>query len=178
MAMVMEQLRQSEGGQFVGEENQQSWKKGRVTLDEKYFRRATAFEGDFAKFRGWLFDLNVAIGQVDKELAGELERLLKTTEQDKWKPEGDRFLRRDLYNKYKSELYGILCSVTQGEPKNIVRNIVDSFSDQDGFRALLSLNHRYDQRTTATLLQASLDVVGPPALKNGVRSSLVAPYLV
>ena len=80
MAMVMEQLRQSEGGQFVGEENQQSWKKGRVTLDEKYFRRVTAFEGDFAKFRGWLFDLDVAIGQIDKELAGELERLLKTTE--------------------------------------------------------------------------------------------------
>ncbi len=166
MAMVMEQLRQSGGGQFVGQENQQSERKGRVTLDEKYFRRVTAFEGDFAKFRGWLFDLNVAIGQIDKELAGELERLLKTTEQDKWKPEEDIFLKRDLYSKYKSELYGVLCSTTQGDPKNIVRSIVDAHSDQDGFRAILALNHRYDQRTTATLLQASLDVVGPPALKS------------
>ena len=56
MAMVMEQLRQSGGGQFVGQENQQSERKGRVTLDEKYFRRVTAFEGDSVKFRGWLFE--------------------------------------------------------------------------------------------------------------------------
>ena len=166
MAMVLEQLRQSGGGQFGGQENRQSVRRDRVTLGEKYFRRVTAFEGDFAKFRGWLFDLNVAIGQIDKELAGELERLLKTTEQDKWKPEEDRFLQRDLYDKYKNELYGVLCSTTQGEPKNIVRSIVDAHSDQDGFRALMALNHRYDQRTTATLLQASLDVVGPPALKS------------
>ena len=103
---------------------------------------------------------------MDKELAGELERLLKLQDQDKWKPEEDRFLRRDLYNLYKGELYGILCSVTKREPKNIVRIIVDSHSDQDGFPVFLALNHRYDQRTTATLLQASLDVVGPPAPKN------------
>ena len=109
--------------------------EGESDIRRKVFRRVTAFEGDFAKFRGWLFDLNVAIGQVDKELAGELERLLKTTEQDKWKPEEDRFLKRDLYNKYKSELYGVLCSTTQGEPTNIVRSIVDSYSEQDGFRA-------------------------------------------
>ena len=147
VAMVMEQLKQSGGGQFVREENQTSGRRNRVILEEKYFRRVMAFEGDFAKFRGWLFDLNVAIGQVDKELAGELERLLKIPDQDKWRPEEDRFLRRELYEKYKSELYGILCSTTQGEPKNIVRSIVDAHSDQDGFRVILALNHRYDQRT-------------------------------
>ena len=132
MAMVMEQLRWNRGGQFVGEEQYNPRRNG-VMLEEKYFRRVAAFEGDFAKFRGWLFDLNVGIGQVDKDLAGELERLLKIPEQDKWRPEEDRFLRRELYDRYKSELYGILCSVTQGEPKNIVRNIVDSLPDQDGF---------------------------------------------
>ena len=95
---MMEQLRQNGGGQFVGEERQQNPRRNFVILEEKYFRRVVAFERDFAKFLGWLFDLNVAIGQVDKELAGELERLLKIAEQDKWKPEEDRFLRRDLYN--------------------------------------------------------------------------------
>ncbi len=165
-ALVMEQMRQSSRGQFVEEENQSSGRRNRVTLEEKYFRRIIAFEGDFAKFRSWLFDLSVAIGQVDKELAGELERLLKIPEQDKWRPEEDRLLRRDFYERYKSELYGILCSMTQGEPKHIVRSIVGAHSEQDGFRAILALNHRYDQRTTATLLQASLDVVGPPALKS------------
>ena len=62
MAMVMEQLRQDGGGQFVGEERQQNPRRNFVILEEKYFRRVVAFEGDFAKFRGWLFDLNVAIG--------------------------------------------------------------------------------------------------------------------
>ena len=37
--------------------------KGSVVLDEKYFRRMEKFEGDPSKFRGWLFDLLVAIGQ-------------------------------------------------------------------------------------------------------------------
>ena len=83
------------GGQFVGEENRQNSRRNGVILEEKYFRRVPAFEGSFAKFLGWLFDLNVAIGQVDKDLAGELERLVKIPEQDKWKPEEDRFLRRD-----------------------------------------------------------------------------------
>ena len=53
-----------------------------------------------------------------------------------------------------------------------MKGIVDAHSVQDGFRALVALNHRYDQRTTATLLQASLDVVGPPILK-GVQEVLV-----
>ena len=167
VSMVIEQMRvKGNGGQFVGEESQGNWKRNGVSLEEKYFRRVQAFEGEFAKFRGWLFDLNVVIGQVDKDLAGELERLVKTTDQDKWKPEEDRFLNRDLYRRYKGELYGVLCSTTQGVPKDIVRSIVDTYSEQDGFRAILALNHRYDQRTTATLLQASLDVVGPPALKS------------
>ena len=50
--------------------------------------------------------------------------------------------------------------------------IVDAYSVQDGFRALVALNHRYDQRTIASLLQASLDVVGPPTSK-GVQEVLV-----
>ena len=124
------------------------------------------------KFRAWFFDLMVAIGQIDKGLAAELGRLVKLEGLDKWKPEEDGDLDKELYDKYTGELYGVLCSVTQGEPKNIVRGIVDAYSMQDGFRALAALNHRYDQRTTATLLQASLEVVGPPSLK-GVQEVLV-----
>ena len=102
----------------------------------------------------------------------ELDRLVNLEEGDKWKPDDDLDLNEELCEKYRGELYGALCSVTQGEPKNIVRGIVDAHSVQDGFRALVALNHRYDQRTTATLLQASLDVVGPPSLK-GVQEVLV-----
>ena len=76
-----------------------------------------AFERDFAKFRGWLFGLNVAIGQVDKDLAGELERLVKTTDQDKWQPEEDMFLNRDLYRRYKGNYMGYCVRPLKGYPR-------------------------------------------------------------
>ncbi len=63
-AMVVEQLRKTEGEQFGKEEDQkkeENQRGKRVTLDEKYFRRVNAFEGEIGKFRGWLFDLTVAI---------------------------------------------------------------------------------------------------------------------
>ena len=40
-----------------------------------------------SKFRAWLFDLSVAIGQIDKGLAVELDRLVKLEEEDKGRPQ-------------------------------------------------------------------------------------------
>eukprot|EP00973_Karenia_brevis_P016387 2244818-Karenia_brevis.AAC.1 len=37
----------------------------RVCLDEKHFRRMEKYGGDPAQFRMWVFNLKVAIGQVD-----------------------------------------------------------------------------------------------------------------
>ena len=54
-----------------------------------------------SKFRAWLFDLTVAIGQIDEDLSGELDRLVKLDEGDKWKPDDDLRLTRELYEKYK-----------------------------------------------------------------------------
>ena len=61
----------------------------KVVLDEKYFRRVDKFDGDLSKFRGWLFDLLVAIGQIDRDLAVELKTMLKRDLDDKWDPELD-----------------------------------------------------------------------------------------
>jgi hypothetical protein len=165
LASLIEQFRGHSGDKFGNGGEQKSFKGNRAALEEKYFQRISSFEGDTGKLRGWLFDLTVATGQVDEGLAGELVRLHKLDDGDKWKPEEDRFLKTDLCEKYDGELYGVLCSVTRGEPKNIVRGIGDAHSDQDGFRAILVLDQRYDQRTTATLLQAFLDAVGQPNSK-------------
>ena len=52
----------------------------KVVLDEKYFRRIKPFDGDAkTSLRTWMFDLLVAIGQLDDQLATELKKLLKTT---------------------------------------------------------------------------------------------------
>ena len=43
--------------------------------------------------------------------------------------------------------------------------MVDRGFKQDGFKALVDLNRRYDTRTAAILLQSYLEVVNPPGIK-------------
>jgi hypothetical protein len=137
----------------------------RVILDEKYFRRVDKFDGDVTKFRGWMFDLMVAIGQVDNELAKEVKGILARGLDEKWNPETDADIQVWTYEKYTAELYGIICSLTTGEAKNVVRGIMDTSLAQDGYKALVILNKRFDAKTSASLLQSFLDVVKPQAMK-------------
>ena len=50
--------------------------RSRVILEERYFRRVREFEGDPKFYRSWLFDLLVAIGSIDSNLASGLEHLV------------------------------------------------------------------------------------------------------
>ena len=153
---------------FMNKDDKMS--KGSVVLDEKYFRRMEKFEGDSSKFRGWLFDLLVAIGQVDKDLVSLLrdvmeEDYIREVSPEDWKPEMDSKLDLRIYSKFKEELFGLLVSLTSGEAKGILKGMSDARKDQDGFRALRILQRRYDSVTTASLLQAYLEVVAPPGIK-------------
>ena len=56
--------------------------------------------------------------------------------------------------------------VTGGEAKGIVRGIMDLGSGQDGFKALVGLNTRYDATNGASMLHAFLEVVSPTPLRN------------
>ena len=51
--------------------------ENRVILDERNFRTLDPFDGDVGKFRGWRFDLMVAMSQVNPKLGSELDRWLK-----------------------------------------------------------------------------------------------------
>ena len=123
----MEQIMGGVQRRFYGE-------RQRVTLEEKYFRRIDKFDGDVKKFPGWRFDVLVAIGQVDKELASELGSLLKKGLTDKWDPQvEDQYFSEGglrVYQKYKSELFGVLCQLTLGEAKSVVRSIIDEGEGQ------------------------------------------------
>ena len=48
--------------------------KGRVVLDEMYFRNVEKFDGDNRWYRSFMFDLLVAVGRVDDRLNVELKR--------------------------------------------------------------------------------------------------------
>ena len=104
----------------------------KVILDEKYFRRVDRYDGDVGKYKSWRFDLFVALGQVDKELEGELRGVLRRWEKsdtkstpDKWEPGMDRELNQEVYKKYSGELYGVLVALTGGEAKSILRGIFE-----------------------------------------------------
>ena len=80
---------------------------------------------------------------------------------------GTQNIDQELYQKYSRELYGVLCTLTTGEPKNLVRGIVQGGFGQDGYKALVIFNKRYDARNGATLLHAFLETVNPAAFEAG-----------
>ena len=142
----------------------------KVALDEKYFRRIEKFDGDVNKFRGWMFDLLVALGTIDKDLSRELKSLLTrdlgNVTPERWESLNDLDLNQGIYDKYTSELFGVICSWTSGEAKNLVKGIVDAGYGHDGFKGLLILNRRFDVKTSASLLQSYLEVVSPRPIRN------------
>ena len=71
-----------------------------------------------------------------------------------------------MYGTYKEELYSLIAGLTDGEAETIVRSVVDRGLMQDGFKALIDLNNRFDRRTAASLLSALLKVISPPHIGN------------
>ena len=68
--------------------------RNRVVLEEKYFRRVEKFDGEPTKFRGWIFNLLVSIGQVDEQLGKELKLVFSKGHDENWDPELDVELKR------------------------------------------------------------------------------------
>eukprot|EP00973_Karenia_brevis_P046401 6433833-Karenia_brevis.AAC.1 len=64
-----------------------------VTFEEKYFRRIEKFNGDPAECKGWMFDLKVAVGQVDWDLVNEISKTIRRNDNnrfsERWDPAGD-----------------------------------------------------------------------------------------
>ncbi len=63
------------------------------------------------------------------------------------------------------ELFGVLVQLAEGEAKATLKEMVDKGYAQDGYKALLILGKRFDNQTTASLLQLFLDVINPGSLK-------------
>ena len=84
----------------------------------------------------------MAIGSVDKNLSSGLEYLLGRGLDDRWDPKTDAILQSDgmakaAYEKYSGEVYGVLCGLTSGEAKSVIKGCVDRGFGQDGFKALV-----------------------------------------
>ena len=133
--------------QGAGQPPNGSQERKYVILEEKYFRRVDKFDGDVVKFRGWLFDVLVAISQVDDSLGSVLKGIIAKGHDETWDPKTDLTLDQQIHQKFASELYGVIVSLTTGEAKNIVKSVVDVGGYPDGFKAIVLLCHRCDTKT-------------------------------
>ena len=101
----------------------------RVVLDEKYFRRIDKFDGDVAKYRGWIFELEVILGQVDDKLGMFVRKLLSKKDLPdikemnlKMEVESMDGELDGISEKYSAEMYGVLVSLTNGDAKTLVKS--------------------------------------------------------
>eukprot|EP00973_Karenia_brevis_P054265 7539389-Karenia_brevis.AAC.1 len=76
-------------------------------------------------YRMWMFNFTVALGQVDAKLSDEVRKLINREDlgklPDSWDPSRDVGIDSEIYRKFKTELYGVLVSLTSGEPLGIMR---------------------------------------------------------
>ena len=85
----------------------------------------------------------------------------------------------EMYGKYSGELFWVLVQLTEREAKATLKEMIDKGMLQDGFKALLILGKRFDNQTTASLLQLFLGGLtsGRPKLQywhgNSVKLSRV-----
>ena len=138
----------------------------KTVLDERLFRRVQVFNGDLAKYRGWLFDLLVAIGTADRGLANELRRFMKEKAAYQvsnpkisikdWDPdlhEVDTPFNQELHSKYSGELFGVLVQLAEGEAKSALTELAlksGGVGADDGYQGLLLLQNRFDNQTTSS----------------------------
>eukprot|EP00973_Karenia_brevis_P031029 4280676-Karenia_brevis.AAC.1 len=89
-------------------ETPESIHKGK--LEEKYIRRIDKYDGSIKGFREWIFNIEVAFGQIDRELAYMVRELIRRDDMqrfpDSWNPKEDHLIDKDVYDKYSGELYG------------------------------------------------------------------------
>ena len=70
-----------------------------------------------------------------------------------------------------AELFGVLVQLCDGDAKTILKGMGESGDPVDGFRALMVFQRRFDNQTSANMLQAYLGVVRPA----GIRSVMDVP---
>eukprot|EP00973_Karenia_brevis_P018654 2558343-Karenia_brevis.AAC.1 len=66
-----------------------------------------------------MFDIKVAIGQVDRDLVNEISKIIPRDDKGRfsemWDPAGDPEVPHDIYGKYNTQLYGLLVTLSEGE---------------------------------------------------------------
>ena len=134
---------------------------GRRVLTEKDFRRVDKFNGDEADWKAWEFDFKIALrsaspqvskavdlveGNLNVEATGSLLEVDQV--------HGDAMAGME---ERAAELYEVLCMLTTGDAKSLIRNIAEA----DGIAAWQVLKKTYCRRTLAKSLRKYRDATNP-----------------
>eukprot|EP00973_Karenia_brevis_P087017 12068536-Karenia_brevis.AAC.1 len=111
--------------------------------------------GEVAVFRMWMFNLGVALSQVDSKLGEEVRNLMSREDAKSfphdWDPSKDEQV--DQYHRHLGSL-------------GIMRGLQDTQFPSDGYKALVSLSQRFDVKTNSSMLSSFLEVVSPKVAKD------------
>eukprot|EP00973_Karenia_brevis_P095839 12429310-Karenia_brevis.AAC.1 len=95
-----------------------------------------------------MFNIEVALGQVDGELSHMVRDIIRRDDiqkfPDTWNPRDNHLIDRVIYEKYRRELYGVLVSLTTAEPLSIIQGLIDTVFKMDGLKAIVLLSQRFD----------------------------------
>ena len=136
----------------------------KVLLEEKYFRRIDKYGGEVGKWQEWLFNLCVAVSGVSPECVVVMEDVVKKA--GLIKDITAITVDATIKDKFGSELFGVLCSLTAGEANVVVRSVVQKGVGYCGFAALCLLSQRFNPKTPARILQYLTTVLNPTPVKD------------
>ena len=143
-------------------------------LDEKHFRRLEKFDGDRGKYREWLFNLEEVLGRVDTDLGKTVKELLRENIPDPSETQMDSHLDQEMQDNYSSEFYGVICDLTMGEAKKVVRAVSEKYHMQCGFAhvncSICNIWHLNANNTTDSRLSRYACWLREPLILSGFRS--------
>ena len=96
----------------------------KVVLDEKHFRRIEKFTGETGKWQEWLFGVCVAVSGLSTDCCQAMEEVVKMSATIKNLQSLEAVITTDIKNRFGSELFGVLCSLTGGEANVVVRSVI------------------------------------------------------
>ena len=157
LSQVMTEVMKSRGG---GAGN------SRRVLTEKDFRRVDKFSGEESDWKAWEFDFKIALRSACPQVARALELVEANLNVEATGPllAADQVHGESMagMEERAAELYEVLCLLTTGDAKMLIRNIVGA----DGIAAWQVLRRTYCRKTLAKSLRKYRHAMNPKQAKS------------
>ena len=127
-------------------------------IEAKSFSRMSQFVGGETDYKEWMFDIETTVESVCPGFNAMLKQYMASPGAGK-EPEYGDFPLEHAETRSK-EFYNLLCILTAGEAKSIIRN------SGDGLRAWHKLWHTYNRRTLARSLRKYKEAIMPRTATN------------